>query len=224
MVIPIEHTEITEKVYRVLKQMILNRDFVGGQKLNLNELSAKMQISRTPLKDAINRLVSEGLIEVKARSGTFVTKITADDIKHVMEMRAMIELWCIARLNGHMASVLADKLKPIVHESSKLLADTNFSYEGYVELDVAFHEAIVATSQNPKVLETYRSLNSFLKISRVFYFKSQERSQMGQWEHEEIVGCLERFELESAKTKLNEHIEKSKHIMIRLLEENGGSI
>jgi len=222
--IQIEHTELSEKVYQVLKKMILNREFVGGQKLDLNELSQQMKISRTPLKDAVNRLVAEGLMEVKPRSGTFVTQIRSDDIKHIMEMRLMIELWCVSSLGEQSVGMLAKQLRANIRRSGKLLAEADYSYEGFLEIDVEFHTAIVASAQNPKMMEVYKSLNSFLKISRVFYFKSYERSLLGQEEHEQIVTCLEEGNLDLSKEALKAHIESSRLVMVSLLEENGGSI
>lgn len=224
MVMEIEHTEISEKVYQIMKKMILNRDFAGGQKLELNLLANQMRISRTPLKDAVNRLVTEGLLEVKPRSGTFVSEITCDDIRHIMEMRMMIELWCLSRLDKGTVQHLSQQLNQIVQQAGQLLQSQEYNYEQFLELDVEFHQAIVRSSKNPKMMDMYLSLNSFLKISRIFYFKSYDHSQKGQKEHEEIAACVASFQIDQAKSMMEKHIENSKERMITLLEENGGAI
>lgn len=224
MSMEIEHIEITEKVYRALKQMILNREFCGGQKLDLNILATQMKISRTPLKDAINRLVSDGLVEVKPRSGTFITQITSEDIRYIMELRIMTELWSLSKLTPESARILADSLKQNVELSRRTVELDPFSYEEFLDLDIGFHQKIVQVCDNPKIFEQYMSGNNFLKFARVFYFKSKERSFKGQMEHEEIHTHIGLFQLEEAKTQLLIHLENSMKTMIDLLEENGGSI
>ncbi len=224
MSMEIEHTEITEKVYRVLKQMILNREFIGGEKLDLNTLATQMKISRTPLKDAINRLVTDGLVEVKPRSGTFITQITSEDIRYIMELRMMTELWSLSRLTPDSARKLADSLKQNIELSKRTVESEPFSYKEFLELDIGFHQKIVQACDNPKIFELYMSKNNFLKFARVFYFKSKERSFKGQTEHEEICTQIGLFQLEEAKSKLLNHLENSMQTMIDLLEENGGSI
>src|SRR5699024_5933299 len=95
----IKHTDLSVKVYEILKRMIFKRQFKGGQKLDLNSLSEKMNISRTPLKEAINQLRNDGLVEVYPRRGTYVKKVTIKDIVNMMEMRLMMEKWAINHYN-----------------------------------------------------------------------------------------------------------------------------
>lgn len=224
MVAAIEHTEISEKVYRILKHMILNREFSGGQKLDLKDLSSRMKISRTPLKDALQRLLSEGLVVIKPRSGTIVTAITTADIVNIMEVRMMIELWCISLLDEKGMSILAEKLSVILKKSKKIIEAGEFSYDSFMELDIQFHMAIVMMNSNPKLMDMYASLNSFLYIFRILYFQNFDRSVNGQVEHESIYRHVRSFEKELVGQAIKQHIENSKKNMISIIEENGGSI
>lgn len=218
----IEHIELSEKVYQLLKKMILNREFVGGQRLDLNDLSHKMNISRTPLKDAVNRLVLEGLMEVKPRSGTFVSSVKISDIEEVTEIRLMIEQWCISHLNQLGTQKLVLALEDIIEQFSVTLTSVPFSYERFLELDIRFHNEIVQAGGNARMLDQYKSTNSFLYASRIYYFQSYERSGTGHDEHTAIVQALKHFDLIEAYNKLVEHIMQSKQNMIDHLNKNGG--
>ncbi|MCJ8011542.1 GntR family transcriptional regulator [Paenibacillus sp. KQZ6P-2] len=218
----LEHTELSEKVYQLLKKMILNREFVGGQRLDLRDLALKMNISRTPLKEAVNRLVLEGLMEVKPRSGTFVTTLAITDIDQVTEIRLMIEKWCVSHLTPPKAQELAMTLERILENADAPLTADPFDFQGFLELDVKFHIEIVKIGGNPRMLEHYKSLNSFLHAARVFFFQSSDRSDAGHVEHKNIVDAIKRFDLQEASTKLEEHILKSQSIMIEILKNSGG--
>src|SRR5699024_2026409 len=99
MIEQIKHIDLSNKVYDILKKMIFERQFSGGQKLDLNSLSKDMNISRTPLKDAINLLERDGLVEVYPRKGSYVKKLEVKDIVNMMEMRQMMEKWAIEHLS-----------------------------------------------------------------------------------------------------------------------------
>lgn len=220
----IEHTELSEKVYQLLKNMILNREFVGGQRLDLNDLSQQMKISRTPLKDAVNRLVQEGLVEVKPRSGTFVSTVKESDIDEVIEIRLMIEQWCTSHLTELQAAKLTQILDSILIQFEATLKQEPFPFEVFLELDVKFHSEIVQAVGNAKLLEQYRSLNSFLHASRIYYFQSYERSALGHQEHAAFVDALKRYDISSACKTLEDHILASRMSMIDYLQKNGGAL
>jgi len=221
-VFELDHMELSEKVYQLLKKMILNREFVGGQRLDLNDISQKMKISRTPLKDAINRLVREGLMEVKPRSGTFVASLKISDIVEVTEIRLMIELWCVSHMTPLSAQKLVLALEDVLEKFNNILSAEPFSFQNFLELDVRFHNEIVQAGGNPRMLEQYRSINSFLHAARIYFFQSYERSATGHDEHLAIVEALKRYELKEACDKLEIHMMNSKLSMIDHLQQNGG--
>ncbi|MFC5404106.1 GntR family transcriptional regulator [Cohnella soli] len=218
------HTELSEKVYQLLKKMILNREFVGGQRLDLRDLALKMNISRTPLNEAVKRLVLEGLMEVKPRSGTFVSTLDATAIKEATEIRRMIETWCVIHLTPPQAEQLAVTLGSILEQAQASLAADAFDFQSFLELDVRFHIEIVRSGGNPRMLEQYKSLNNFFHAARVFFFQNSERSVSGHQEHQDFVASIKRYDLQEASRKLEEHILKSESIMIEYLQSNGGML
>ena len=69
----ITRRNINDEVYEILKDKIAERLFLPGQRLDLGKIESQMGISRTPLKDALNRLAAEGMVEIRPRKGTFVS-------------------------------------------------------------------------------------------------------------------------------------------------------
>lgn len=220
---PVEHTELADKVYGVLKAKILSQEFAGGQRLNLADLASQLRVSRTPLKDAVNRLAVEGYVEVRPRSGTFVREVGTEAARELMDARLMIELWSVSHLDPDRARRLAGGLAPIAERSRRVVEGRRFSYDAFLELDVAFHTTLVEALGNRRILEGYKSLNGFLQISRVFHSQNRGRSLEGQGEHERIVERLATGDVAGAVTAVRTHLELSLAAMLAVLDREGGA-
>lgn len=220
----IEHVDLGQQAYKILKELIFKREFKGGQKLDLNFLSREMNISRTPVKDAINQLENDGLVEVIPRKGTYIKKIEVKDIIDMMEMRLMMELWSINHYEGQKACKVVHQLKGILHQSKKLIEDETFDYEAFLNCDSQFHFSIIKACGNGKMTGTYSSMNSSYQIARVFHFCNYERSINTQQEHEQIVQALDGQDFIQAKELLIVHLQTSRDKMAAILKENGGFI
>src|SRR5699024_8826471 len=127
--------DLSNKVYDILKKMIFERQFSGGQKLDLNSLSKDMNISRTPLKDAINLLERDGLVEVYPRKGSYVKKLEVKDIVNMMEMRQMMEKWAIEHLSEKDIVDVTNKLEQVLNKSRKVMQLEPFDYNTFLDLD-----------------------------------------------------------------------------------------
>src|SRR5947208_14749604 len=84
-------TRLTETVYKLLRARIANHDFASGERLRLDVLAAQLGVSRTPVREALNQLAVEGLIEIRPRHGTFVAKVDLDAVAELYQMRLMID-------------------------------------------------------------------------------------------------------------------------------------
>ena len=89
----IETTLLTQQVYNILREKIIGRIYTPGDKLDIHKLAEDFGVSRSPVKDAINQLVHDGLIEIIPRKGTYVTQLNFTDFIEVLDARLMIELW-----------------------------------------------------------------------------------------------------------------------------------
>ena len=97
-------TSLHDRVYEELRARLLTRRHVPGEKLSLHELASELGVSRSPVHHALTRLVSEGLLTVKARRGYFVTPVTADALAEGYEVRLALELHAADRAVGRVAS------------------------------------------------------------------------------------------------------------------------
>ena len=89
----LDTSPLNERVYQLLLDRILSATLSPGQRVDSEELSRDLGVSRTPIKDALARLSAEGLIEIRPRRGTLVAKPTRRDAEELHEMRLMIETY-----------------------------------------------------------------------------------------------------------------------------------
>ncbi|MFD0620236.1 GntR family transcriptional regulator [Paenibacillus sp. GCM10027629] len=224
MNLKIERQDLNEQVYHILKNQILTREYKGGARLDLGDLSDKMGVSKTPVKLAIHRLANDGLVEVVSRSGTYVAQLTSKRIADVMDARIMIEKWCIEHVTKEDCEQLVVQLTEHVQRAKENLESQHFDYQQFLEADVLFHKAIVTMSHNPLIMNQYELLNSFLYVSRIFHFQNFDRSKEGMEEHDQLIEEMKHDRLQQASDLLVAHLEKSKRYMMYLIEENGGAI
>ena len=156
-------TNLNDQVYETLRQRILTRDPGPGAKLSLHELAAELGVSRSPVHHALTRLVSEGLLSVKARRGYFVTPVNAHALVEGYEVRLALEL--------HAADVAVDTASGEQIAALRRLHEATveaISHEEWDAANAAFHEAQVDLAGNGLLSRFYRelSVNLMMQVIR----------------------------------------------------------
>src|SRR5690348_1976384 len=91
-------SNVWDQTYLLLKDHIIKRKFASNQKLSIPDLIEQLGVSRTPIRDAINRLETDGLLKTVARVGTYVVPIEEGFINDIIDCRMMIEHWIIDKI------------------------------------------------------------------------------------------------------------------------------
>ena len=124
-----------------LREMIFSGALPPGKPLRQEEIARQLGISRLPIREALNRLATEGLVELKPRRGFYVTSLNENEIDDIFDMRAMLE-----GRAGHLAAERtttadADAIDRLVTELD-IAVETNVPFEHYAQLNVRFHEQL----------------------------------------------------------------------------------
>lgn len=211
-------TNLNEQVYENLRQRILTRDPGPGAKLSLHELAAELGVSRSPVHHALTRLVSEGLLSVKARRGYFVTPVTSQALVEGYEVRLALEL--------HAADVAVDTA------SDEQIAELRRHHEATVEAisheewdaaNAAFHETQVDLAGNRLLSRFYRELSVNLMM-QVIRGGRLERHEHLVTEHEGIVAGFEHRDRAAARASITRHVESGRRIALEAVERAGGAL
>jgi DNA-binding GntR family transcriptional regulator len=205
----------SDSVFDVLRESILTRVFSPGDRLDVRALADQLGVSPTPVKDAINRLASEGLIDVRPRSGTFVAEITPDAVAETFEIRRALE--CLA------AETLAERLTPELLQRFTRVMDelerpikTDADRTKHERANVALHALIVEGAGNRRLQEIYKSLNAHLTIARIHSRRRPDaaRLEQEQREHRAILSAIQLRDTEGLVQLLGQHIRRAGRALV----------
>jgi DNA-binding GntR family transcriptional regulator len=147
---------IADRAYVVMRDLIVRLELPPGTALREDELMHSLALGRTPLREAVKRLALEGLVEVRPRSGTYVTAIEASDIVHIAEVRAELE--------AQAARLAAKRMDATLRATATMLDIELQAIEGtvgidaYMSLDERVHRFVWEGAGNPYLLDALERL------------------------------------------------------------------
>ena len=201
-----------------LREMLLRGDFQPGERLSELPLVARLGVSRTPIRLALDRLANEGLLEVVPSGGFVVREFTVSDIWDAIEMRGVLE-GTAARLA---AERLADHrdlniLRRYRDEMDAIVRPTIDSFARYLDLNEAFHSAIVDLAKSPMLRRTLERVQMlpFASPGALVFARSKLPSGsdlfvIGQEQHHSIVEAIENRQGTRAESSAREHARLSR--------------
>ncbi len=146
---------MADKAYTELRKKILTNQLPAGTRFKEESWASKLQVSRMSVREALNRLLGEGLVVTGEMGGYFLDSITGTDIHQLRELRELMEIGAFKLLSNKITKKQIVRLTKIC-DDFKTMAN-----EGYVagtcEADMKFHETLVTYAGNSKLLKVYLS-------------------------------------------------------------------
>ncbi|MSO58557.1 MAG: GntR family transcriptional regulator [Thermoleophilia bacterium] len=208
---------LNERVYQTLRSRILARDPGPGAKLSQHELAAELGVSRSPVHHALTRLVTEGLLTVKARRGYFVTPVTERAVRDGYELRLALERHAARRAMGHVDVAGLARFRELLDRTAVAL-----SHEEWDAANTAFHEHQVDLAGNATLSNVYHDLSVNLMM-QVVRAGRVEASEYLTTEHRSIVTAYEQADEDAAFSAIETHVATGLKIALDALERVGGA-
>ena len=189
---------LTDKVYCGLIKHILNMDYNVNELLCEQAVADKYHVSKTPAREALNRLCLEGFVVRYPSTGYFIKAMSVQECNDIFETRAILECGGIHAAVGHVTHEdLADLREIISHPYS--------SYSEYHEINAAFHIRLAETARNGCLKDMVAKLINMSARPSPFTVYNPERPPTNRW-HEAIIAALEAKDSEAACAALYEDI------------------
>ena len=209
-------TNLNQQVYETLRERVLRREPGPGAKLSLHELATELGVSRSPVHHALTRLVSEGLLSVKARRGYYMTPVTESTIGDGYDVRLALELHAAERSVGSADPRKLERFRTLMEESEAAI-----SQEDWDAANAAFHEFQIDLAGNKMLSHTYRELSVNLMMQVIRGGRLEGGEYLAR-EHRAIVDAFDAGDLPKAQQAIRTHIESGKRIAIEAIERAGG--
>jgi DNA-binding GntR family transcriptional regulator len=218
MAVTLARANLNDQVYEELRSRVLSRQHSAGEKLSLHGLAAELGVSRSPVHHALTRLVSEGLLIVKARHGYYVTPVTASALAEGYEVRRALEL--------HAAESTVGRLEAADLQAFRSLLDATaatISHEQWDSANAAFHAYQIDLAGNALLSRFYRelSVNLMMQVIRGGHVEGHANLVT---EHRRIVEAFEAGELDVARRAIRDHIATGRRIALEAIDRAGGML
>lgn len=204
---------LAEGVYEALKQLVMDRRIAPGARLNIEELARRLDVSPTPVREALARMESEKLVTKRAHAGYSVAP-TLDKaaLAHLNELRQVLDSYCARRA----AMLATDKTLTSLGELVTAMEETGkgasyAEYRAFLVDDSAFHAAIAESCGNPLIAEHVRTLRAHWQIYRLQFGPLIAAETIA--EHRAILDALVARDPDAAAQAMSRHLE---HVTQRL--------
>ena len=220
---------VTDTVYEMLRERIVERSLSPGSKINVEAVAKQLDVSRTPVHEALSVLASDGLVEVRPRRGTFVTEFTARDYAETLDIRRALEgLACESACQNAGEADIAE-LEALVQEMEQVVQDAQDATEAaraHDALNLEFHTRLVGLSGNRRLTGMYRDLRAHMRIARAHVDATEwlQRVPAETEEHCHILIALRKRDVEALKRALDAHLRRSAASLTQDVTQREGRI
>ncbi|MFN5940141.1 MAG: GntR family transcriptional regulator [Polaromonas sp.] len=198
-----------DEVYEQLKRDVSGFKLVPGDRFTETEISERMKVSRTPVRQALFRLQQEGFVEVLFRSGWRVLPFDFDQFEALYDLRMVLETTAVRRLCEHAAQVNRALLEEL---AGIWLVSTEQRSTDAVELaqwDEDFHCTLVVAAGNAEMARVHRDVTERIRVVRRLDFTQQPRMDATYAEHANILQAIQHKRSDHAALLLRTHIQTS---------------
>ena len=203
-----------QEVAERLRQRIFSHELPPGTWVDEQALAADYGISRTPLREALKVLASEGLVTLKPRRGCYVTEISERDLDEIFTVMALLEGQCAADTARKANDADLAHLNSI-HEELERAASAN-DIEGFFEANQAFHQEVQLIADNRWLTQAITDLRKVIKLSRHHSLFSEGRLQQSLAEHRSILEALGRRDIAGTEQAMREHISSGRKALAKI--------
>ena len=196
-----------QTAYDYIKGKILSCEYEPGSFMNEQLLCDELELSRTPVRDALSRLEQEGLVSIMPKKGFLVSELKLNDINHIYEVRLLIEPYVLRRYGAKLDQDQLRRFRDMMRGPER----DGRGFDGFYDLDDDFHDFIMGALSNRYLVETYENIQNLNRRLRVLSgSRVENRIADTNREHCEIIDACLKEDWEGAANAMIKHLEAAR--------------
>jgi DNA-binding GntR family transcriptional regulator len=208
--------------YDFIRNAIIEGDYEPGQRLTEEALAAELNLSRTPIREAIKKLETEGLV-ISLKRGVSVRTFHREDIRQIYDLRALLEGYAVCQAAMYRTKRDLEEMTTInrLYFHAIEQRDPSASVRGkeVVRLNNKFHEAVLQASKNEHISFLISKVVVVPLVFRTFYWYERQEMIRSSNDHQTILEAIRNQDPDRAKTAMQEHIYKGRdHVLLHLAQ------
>jgi DNA-binding GntR family transcriptional regulator len=213
----VDSTNLRDQTYDIIKNMIILREIEPGKKINEEHIAKEIQVSRTPIREALCRLENEGIVKIIPRRGAFVSDLTETNVKEILLIREVLEGLAVRLAVENMDEEMFEKLRKALEKVS-ILPEEDRDLINYTRSEVDFHALLLSASNNQMLKNMMEIVNAHLQIIRLRTVVIPERAQKTVEEHQQILKAIENGDAPTAEELMRKHVRSVREVALRNIE------
>lgn len=213
----IDNTNLRDQTYDIIKNMIILREIKPGKKINEEHIAKEIQVSRTPIREALCRLENEGIVTIIPRRGAFVSDLTENNVREILLIREVLEGLVVRLAVENMDAKTLQKLRKAIEKVSSI-PQKDRDLINYTRSEVDFHSILLSASNNQMLKNMMEMVNAHLQIIRLRTVVIPERAQKTVTEHQQILKAIEKGDADSAEDLMRKHVRSVREVALRNIE------
>lgn len=210
----------SDKTYQILKQRVVGGTYAPGAQLKEEHLARELEISRTPIRAALKRLVDDGLATADPNRGVRVAQWTEFDIEETYELRGLLEAHAAELAARRGGAALADRLDSLNDEMDRAIARRGSGLpERLQEINSAFHRAILDASGSPRLRTMLAGLIDMPVVIRSHFISTLQDKLQSLQHHRDLATAVRAGDAELARQVMQLHLRVASHRFKRQRDE-----
>ncbi|QDC11200.1 GntR family transcriptional regulator [Oceanicola sp. D3] len=202
-----------------LRRRIISLQLPPDTVLTRSELAREYGVSQTPLRDALQKLEAEGLVDIFPQSKTVVTRINPDEIEEAHFLRRSVEIEVVRKLAGQISDSTLTRLQTLVSMQEMVVANGD-DISAFQDIDDAFHQALLAAAGYGGLHRLIRSRSGHLNRLRRLDMWDDEKVQRIIREHKQVIEALRSGDADGAVSAVRTHLSQTIKRLDRLRAEH----
>ncbi|WP_175597234.1 GntR family transcriptional regulator [Peristeroidobacter soli] len=208
---------IVDSVRATLRAAILDGSLPAGSPLSVPELSRRLQVSRSPVREALLQMVADGLAVERPRRGVVVASVAPDDLLQIHEIREALEALCARLCATRIDKQGLKQLSDILERQSECVRRDDA--DGYFDTNAQFHATIASYSGNPRLQGILEGLAVQMQMGLREVASRPDQQRLGLLEHQRVLQALRSGAAERAEKLMSSHISDTKERLMQRLRE-----
>jgi len=197
---------LRDHIFEKLQQAIYSGKLKSGERLTEKKIAEELGVSRTPVREALYRLTSLGLIKMIPHRGFLISRWSSKEIEDVIELRSVLEAFAVRLAIRYILKKEIDELKDLINKMEKAVLKRDVMKASC--LNSLFHDKIVHVSRNKELSEVMESIKNKIYHFRIISLSSPNRLKESFEEHKKILDVIINKDSELAQELISQHIKK----------------
>lgn len=202
-----DRSALSDRAYGLLKTRIIDLELGPGDRLNVDRLAVELDVSPTPVREALNRLAAEGIVTAAPYRGFRVSPLLSlEDLIQLLWARRVIETAAVGQAASGSSGATLQELAALVARMKELTQESTLNAKVFNATDAAFHRLTIAASGNRFMLRAFDSLHVHVQIARHYQGNAIKEAQLANDEHRRLLAAFASGDAAAAAMEAGAHV------------------